>query len=294
MSGHRYKFFIPPVIIFALVFSSFAFIPTKKAQAEDVVGPFMASVAASVLACWAASYFYTPGSLTQVPVDTKTQNGKTCSADTIANSLAKAMIQSLTTSIVNWIKAGGPDGGPLFARDLNKTMENIADGEMGNFVNSIAGLNLCSLGNLQLLFTVDAPAASAAAKYQCTLTGAIANIEAFQNNFEKGGWIGYRRLTQAKNNPIGGYMLASADVSTRIAKEQNRTQVELSWGRGFLPAKNSLGLTITPGAAIETQLSGMLGTDLKQLELGNSINQITAAIVGALMKNAVDKLKTVF
>ncbi len=291
MSGHRYKFFIPPVIIFSLIFSSFAFIPTKTANAQLNAGAVMAGATAAGLSCLMAGLIPGPASLTQVPVNDVTQNSKTCTLDTLAFALAKIVLDSLTSSIVNWAQNGFPNGGPSFAKDLNKTMRNVADGEIANFFSALTGVNICDPANLSFLLSLN-KIQTPTSQYACTLTMARANFAAFKQNFESGGWMAYNQAMGEQNNPIGFAIKASADVTSKTNNKQSLLGQELGWNKGFLSYKDTdpnsptFNQTLTPGTAIEAQLEHNLGSGVRQLELANSINQILVAITNALGQKA--------
>lgn len=283
---HRYKLFILPVLIFSLVFSSFALVPTKKAEAALDAGAVTSAAIAAGLSCLAAGLIPSMASLTQVPVNDTTQNSKTCTLDTIAFALAKVVLSSLTDSIVNWAQNGFPNGGPSFAKDLNRTMRNVADGEMANFLSGLVGVNICDPINLNFTVSLGTARRSSGPQYQCTLTRAIANVQAFQNNFESGGWLGYQESLSSQNNPLGFAVEAGATVGNNVSRKQNDTQQELAWGKGFFSYKDAAGNTLTPGTAIEGQLEMSLGSDMRQLELADSINEVLMAITQALARKA--------
>ena len=293
MSSHRYKFFISPVIVFSLVFSSFAFIPTKRADAALDVGAVTAAAVAAGLSCLVSGLLPSLGSLTSVPVNDKTQNSKTCTLDTLAFALGKVVLASLTDSIVNWAQNGFPDGGPSYAKDLNKTMRNIADGEIANFFTSLTGVDICSPANLSFLLSLS-KIKTGGPQYACTLTIAKANFAAFEKDFESGGWIAYQESMAEQNNPIGFAIKASADVKDKTQKKQGLLGQELSWNKGFLSYKDADVNTLTPGTAIEAQLESSLGSGVRQLELADSINKILIAITNALVQKAFTDAKGFF
>lgn len=302
MSSHRYKFFISPVIIFSLVFSSFAFIPTKRADAAfdaTMVRNITIAAGAAGLACLASGLLPSLGSLTSVPVNDKTQNNKTCAADTLAFAFGKVVLASLTDSIVNWAQNGFPDGGPSYAKDLNKTMKTVADGEIASFFTSLTGVDICDPANLSFLLSFS-KIKTGGPKYACTLTIARANFAAFKKNFESGGWAAYNETMGEENNPIGFAVKASSDVSTKTEKKQSILQQKLSWNKGFLnyedtdPNSPTFGETLTPGTVIESSMNDSLKSVSRQLELADSINKILIAITDALAKKAFTSAKGLF
>jgi hypothetical protein len=289
----RYTFFIPPVIIFSLVVSSFAFIPTKKADAALDGGAVMSAAIGVGLNCLLAGLVPSPGSLTQVPVNDITQNNKTCSLDTIATAMAKVLLSSITDSMVDWAQNGFPNGGPSFAKNLNRTMQNVADGEIANFFTSLTGVNICDPANVSFLLSLN-KIQTPQNQYACTLTMARANFEAFKQNFESGGWMAYNEALGEQNNPIGFAIKASADVTTKTNNKQNLLMQELGWGNGFFNYKDANGNTLTPNAAIKTQLDNSLNSSTLQLQFADSINEVFVAVMNALAQKAFNDARGFF
>lgn len=273
-----HTFFITPILIFTIVFSFFAFIPTKKAEAQ--------------LTCIWGIGGLIPG--TEVPVNDSTQNSKTCTLDTIAFTIAKTVLNSLINSITDWARNGFPNGGPSFAKNLKQTMQNFADGEIAGFLSELAGVNICSPAYLNFAFQVGGAQRTRGSQYQCTLTQAIANVQAFQQDFESGGWIGYQQALGDQNNPLGFAINSSVGVNNRIARTQGNAQQELSWGRGFFSYKDANGNTLTPGSAIESSLQNSLGSSVRQLELADSINELVSAILSTLTQQAFQSARGLF
>lgn len=126
--------------------------------------------------------------------------------------------------------------------------------------------------------------------------------------FFQGGWpYWFSMVTNDQNNPYGAYQTASAELSIRLAGAQARELKLLDFGRGFLSwrecsdAPPSTGPTPsgngyirdgasqfcsirTPGTVIESQLEHVLGSDVRQLELANSVDAIILALLGQLIR----------
>lgn len=283
---HRYKFFILPLLIFSLAFSSFALMPTKRAEAALNAGTVTAAATAAAFSCLLAGLIPTMAQLTQVPVTDNTHNSKTCTLDTIAFALAKIVLSSLTDSVINWAQNGFPSGGPSFAKDLNATMRTVADGEAANFLSGFLGVNICNPAYLGFAFQVSASAKRVGPQYQCTLTKAIANVQAFEKDFESGGWIGYQESMNGQNNPLGFTVEAGSRVNNNTQKKQLNVFQELGWGNGFFGYKDDTGKTLTPGASVKSALDFSLTSDQRQLELAKSMNEILIAITQALANKA--------
>lgn len=233
--------------------------------------------------------------LNTVPVTDPTLVIKEYTLDGIGFAIAKTALSSLIQSITAWVQNGFPDGGPSFARDLRATMENFADGEIAGFLNDLTGTNICDVGDIQLLLSLsETTRRNVSQQYQCTLTQSIANLEAFRDDFEQGGWIGYRRLMDHQNNPFGMYVTGSEELTRRTTQKQFNAQQELLWGRGFLAFKDASGNTLTPGAAIESQLANSLGSSVRQLELADELDELVAALLQSFTQQVFTSARGLF
>jgi len=161
---------------------------------------------------------------------------------------------------------------------------------------------------------------------QNAVTGA--SINGFTaGDFQQGGWPAFISMTtEPQNNVYGAYMEAENELSIRIGNKQLLKRDELGAGRGFLSWEkctdvaddfvgpsagererditgNSYNETVananktgrrncevqTPGSVIESQLETSLGTGIRQLELADSFNEITNALVAQLINQVLQK-----
>ncbi|MCL5781951.1 MAG: hypothetical protein M1459_01165 [Patescibacteria group bacterium] len=145
-----------------------------------------------------------------------------------------------------------------------------------------------------------------------------------EGDFSQGGWEGFMALTMdPRNNPSGAYLMAQADLQSRIEARKGQLNSELNRGSGFLSWKkcdtitelnpgatsNSYYLsdprytvdmhkdgsatvkycqTQTPGSVISSSLQKQLGSTVDELDLANNIN----AIIDALVSQLVTKVLT--
>jgi hypothetical protein len=221
--------------------------------------------------------------------------------DAILKALMKIVMNKLTDSTVKWINSGF-NGNPLFITNPAGYFSNIANGFAGNFINQLAGSNLCSPFKASVVLALQQYSATnaTAGTYnpQCTLTGIGHNLEDFYTNFSKGGgWDTWFSMTQNNsNNPYGSYLDAQDQLNLGIASNVNTKTLEANWAKGFLSTQQCLGTTdsngncigptqtITPGAVIETQLESVLGQGVSDLGLARSFDDVVSALVGALTK----------
>ena len=235
----------------------------------------------------------------------------------IARAVARAMLQQITISTVNWIN-GGFNGSPSFVQNYQQFFTNVADQAAGNFIQGSDLAFLCSPFRLQIRIAV----AQAYLQYapSCTLTDVTNNIQGFMNSFSQGGWPAYLSFTTVPmNNPYGAFMYAQAGVQSAIANAQGVKQLDLTLGSGFMSTQQKTNCTITntppastagksvetvagenqdyyrvcdvsittPGTAIAQSLDKALGTNTQSLIDAKTWDESISAIVSALIQQVL-------
>jgi hypothetical protein len=233
----------------------------------------------------------------------------------ITNVLAKAALQQITASVVNWINSGF-NGQPSFVTNYEQFFTNVADLAAGQFIQG-AGLSfLCSPFKLQIKVAIAQSYANRGAQ-SCSLTAVIKNINGFMNgNFAQGGWPGLLSFTtMPTNNPYGAYAYAQVGLQTAQSNALSNAKNNIS-PTGFLAVQKATcnnGTTsysptvvsganqqaamaggsgtngncktsiTTPGTVIEGTLQSTLKSPIDQLGLANSIDQILNALTNQLI-----------
>jgi len=237
----------------------------------------------------------------------------------IAWAAAKAVVNSLTQSIVNWVNSGF-EGSPAFATDLNTNLRQLGDAVATDFLNDL----LTDTGKGDMIQSPFAESIGEgiiagyylytsgdrlAARLRYTLDNFSQNSQAFlSGDFSQGGWNAFSAANNTcGNNPYCSRFAAYDELIDRLDSQVNQRIEEFRAGNGFLswrgdckqyasgststPLKDSdacLGHTInTPGSVIEAQLEHTLGSGLRQLELADSINEIVGALVSQLVTQVI-------
>lgn len=150
--------------------------------------------------------------------------------------------------------------------------------------------------------------------------------EDFYSDFSVGGWGGWLAATQNPyNNPIDFQFAASQEIEARINAQQSEIREEIQTNGGFLSLRrcaeykdgetaadagggvdtfeNSFNYeysyfgeiddcaryeVTTPGSAIADQLNISLGTDRRQLELADEMNESLGAIFDATLNTLIN------
>ncbi len=178
----------------------------------------------------------------------------------LARAVARAMLQQITISTVNWINSGF-NGSPSFIQNYQQFFTNVADQAVGSFIQGSDLAFLCSPFRLQVRIAV----AQAYLRYtpSCTLTGITNNINSFMNSFSQGGWPAFMSFTTVPmNNPYGAFMYAQAGALTAMSNAQGQKTLDLQLGQGFLSSQKQENCQIvdtpppsSPNKSVETVAS---------------------------------------
>jgi hypothetical protein len=222
--------------------------------------------------------------------------------DGIAFFIAKAALQSITGSLIDWINSGF-NGSPAFVQDLERHLMTVADQELARLVFSPEALDLlCSP------FKLDVQAALAVnfqnelsdrADYrgaQCSFTDIVDNFE----NFVAGDFLGgggmdtFFEVTQnpSQNTALGAYFAAEATISAQIVNAEGKELELIRFGDGFLsfkvcPDPNGPCAIQTPGKVISEALTFQLSTGPRSLIEADEFNEIINALFYALVNQAI-------
>ena len=220
-------------------------------------------------------------------------------ANKIAWGIAKMLVQKLTDQIVMLIRTGGQGGGALFVQDWNGFLLDAADQASGVFIKELNLTQLCEpfAPRLRLIFA--GGRRSFQDRYRCTVSTIMGNIQGFFNDFNNGGWQRWIELTQVQNNPYGQYLGLLEEKEKREALGVQKSFNEAMSANGFLgikecgptvqnePGDNPIGEVckiVSPGKWLEERLIESTNSDIKQLNLADSFNEIILAAFQTMMQ----------
>jgi hypothetical protein len=229
----------------------------------------------------------------------------------IAWSLAKKILSEMTSSILNWVNSGFK-GSPAFVTDMSKFLLDIADREMGEYLEKLGGpfSFVCAPFKLDVQIAVSIAYESSRENAgmempgACTLSGALANLDKFISGTESfidaGGWETWFAVTAnpAQYTPYGTLLTAKAQGNARLINARGEEIKLLEFGDGFLSAKiceevddesgghEECGIT-TPGKVINEALTFQTSAGPRSLIEADEINEIISAVFSQLTQKAI-------
>ena len=244
--------------------------------------------------------------------------------DCTTRAIARAILQHVTTSVVNWARSGFT-GTPTFVSNPTQFFTSVADSAAGAYLQSSDLAFLCSPFSLQVKIAIaQSYNGSNNSGLQCTLTGVASNIQRFMGNFSEGGWPAFISMTtNPANQPFGAYTQAQSGLNAAVAQSVSLKQKQLDLSGGFLdmeeyrnckvvgateasafsPDKHKEAIydsagkwiqtkicdvtTVTPGKIIESSLSKVIGTNIDSLNAAKHFDEIISALITGLMQKVV-------
>lgn len=167
--------------------------------------------------------------------------GGIMSLDGIAWIVAKAAVQSLVRSTVNWINSGF-QGSPAFTTDLNRNLLRVGDALANKFINELVD------GLVDSPYQDEVSEAVRLTYFLSTGEGNYFNLNPYtlsqvsedplqflnEGDFARGGFNAWFSALDYQNNPYGSYELAIGELNNRLRSGQGARRSEIGWGNGFL------------------------------------------------------------
>ena len=161
--------------------------------------------------------------------ETEELRKKECVLDPLVKIITGSLISAMTSKIVGWIQGeGGKNVG--YVGDFEKTLRHELNVRSGEFINQLAGVNLC--GNVRPFLRIALGTPQGLRRsLGCSVTGIVDNVEDFFNDFKKGGWDAFISVSiNPQNNPYGAYLIAM-DASIQ-AQDERRRSIEAGYQAG--------------------------------------------------------------
>ena len=198
----------------------------------------------------------------------------------LAWAAAKAAIQSITRSIVNWIN-NGFDGSPAFVTDLEQSLLGVADTAANYFISRVfnevtSAVSDINLGLPDLPFRVSITNNARRNYYESTSEDAFLqrlrresncwngrNAQSFfQGDFQnQGGWNSWFCALRDSNNPYGYQRILEGELNRRVSNARDTRETEINWGNGYLSWRTCRS-TPAGGSSTGTTGTGSTATSL--------------------------------
>lgn len=221
--------------------------------------------------------------------------GVSGSLDSAFYALARMAINKITKDVVEWIRTGGRDGKPLFITNWEDFLKDVANEASGIFIEDFKLTEICQPFKPRLELILRTGRDPYYRRAQCTIKDVARNVENFYRDFKQGGWKTWFEITLVpQNNFYGAYYLALEEKLIRETGALEAKKSEAIAGGGFLGAEicatyrdnTCIKWEITsPGTLVQDQLEEVFGSDIRQLELADEIDEIIAAAFQRLLSN---------
>ena len=224
-------------------------------------------------------------------------------ANQIAWGIAKMLVHKLTEQIVMMIRTGGQGGGPLFVQDWNQFLLDAADQASGVFLKELNLTQLCEPFAPRLRMAFGMGRQGLQERLRCTVSTILGNVQNFFNDFSQGGWQRWFEITQVPaNNPYDAYFISLEDRQNRMSNAVMAKLNEAISANGFLgieeceeieiegdigygdPETKKVCTTVSPGKWLEERLVASTNSDIQQLNLADSFNEIIFAAFQTMMQ----------
>jgi hypothetical protein len=201
------------------------------------------------------------------------------SLDAIAYCLINKIISSMLIDITNWIKTGGRHG-PLFIQNPKEFFSQLADESFGETLNTlVSGVDLCQPFQVGIRLALEHNWAQRKRPDACKLSDIVDNMDNFvSGNFNEGGWRGWFSLSQ-RESPYGKKDELDKIIAAKISGENNRAQLDITWGSGFPSFKDRDGAVTSPGALINLKIANVTGIPYQRLALADEFNELLTALL---------------
>lgn len=236
-----------------------------------------------------------------VPVNDPVQIGlqqegvfKEFALDKIAFQVARSMLRQMTSDIIEWVRSGF-DGNPQFVTNPTLYFEDYVTDVGNQFIGDIAnsaihpdlkGIVQQSLGGLTL------PSSGSSIENSAFSQNIQPTTHLIQGEIDT--WEEWSISAQPQNNIVGVLTNAYVELDNRKREAEKNRERLLQWYNGFLPVEQciSQGIdgecvlqqVVTPGNIIAEELSAVLTSPIRQLELADETNEILDALFSNLIQ----------
>lgn len=237
------------------------------------------------------------------------------------------LLVAITNQIITYINSD-EFGHKSFVLDFNAALNSAAQVAGAKFLNSLSGVNLCSVTPRLKLQMALLPIPEFKTQAECTLDKIVGNIEDFYADFSKGGWVAWNESMKPNNNAFGTWLMAqdkkaALEFAAIQKKDKEITNGFESKKRCLTPFKDAnddgkndidsasvdcaTSITTTPSGTVEVATNFAALSPIRSLEgkiaaayantgvFGPFLSAITNALLNRFMSDGISALmKSVF
>lgn len=210
-------------------------------------------------------------------------------------AVAKALVAQITQQTIDWINSGGEGGNPLYVQNLDAYMAFICTESFNSFMEELENEEEMEPEAKRIIARTILASRPCDGERSVTDARTIASevLDDYYQDFRRGGWrIWRQQVTNPSNTIYGQYAQSRAELRSRLQRQARNEREELQWGSGFLSSKHcdeeGNCQTATPGALIESRIETALNSDIQQLNLADSIDEV----VNAALRRIVEEVFT--
>jgi hypothetical protein len=165
-----------------------------------------------------------------VPTNDAQANRVTQCLNGIAYSIAKNLLQQLSTKTLNWVNKG-LGGNPLYVQDIGSNLRTIRDEQLGRYLDTVQTSNPIFGNAIRSAVTRQVTGISDGYINKAMNTPEGKKYTEFQSDFTSGGWDSFLTMD---NNPIGALFNSTDRIAQQIVATQTERIDEVQRNNGFL------------------------------------------------------------
>lgn len=215
------------------------------------------------------------------------------SEDALTQLAAKQLMRQFSGDVLSWVQSGQFDGGPLFVTNygdyLNFAATNASDVFFDDF-DDYAYDQIPDLFNRDVRILLEEARTEKEIPFSQRIQCPIADVEGFYSDFV-GGLDAWNQAFQPGCNPISTYTYSLEELRSREALAVESAK-EQQGNSGTVPQQEcadttSSGacrrfVTLSPGAAVQEQLGGLLTSDTANFESIDEVNELALVVLQQL------------
>lgn len=249
-----------------------------------------------------------------VKKEEKKANRTTECLNGVAYAAAKSLLQQVSNKTLTFINKG-LGGNATYVQDITSNLQTIRDEKLQSYLNTAQNSNPIFGNAIRSVITEQVTGLTDGYLNKVMDTPEAKKYDEFQKSFSSGG--GWNTLLNTKYNPLSAVWSSADKLQKNIDAQQEARQNEVQRNNGFLDMREcveyaqntphgwddedaTMGAsgtsktciryrTVTPGSIISSQAQQILGTQTRQLEMADSINEVLGAFFDQVLNNLLQK-----